>query len=123
MHRKTYCSRQSINGLDIEFSLKGTEIKNFVRDIKNTYALLGNKGFSRHRNELKMRKFRRSIFVVKNIKKGEKFSKDNIKRIRPGHGVLPKYFTKILNKKSPFDIKAGEPLTMTVLQKLKIKGT
>ena len=82
------------SGLDIEFSLKGTEIKNFVRDIKNTYALLGNKGFSRHRNELKMRKFRRSIFVVKNIKKGEKFSKDNIKRIRPGlelQNILPNF--------------------------------
>ena len=40
-HRKTYCSDSQSSGLDIEFSLKGTEIKIFVRDIKNTYALLG----------------------------------------------------------------------------------
>ena len=60
--------------------------------------------------ENKSKIFRRSIFAVRNIKKGEKFSSINIKRIRPGFGLEPKYFNKLINKKSPNNISKGEPL-------------
>jgi len=49
--------------------------------------------------KLNLKFYRRSIFSTKNIKKGEKFTRDNIKVIRPGHGIEPKYYNKILNKK------------------------
>ena len=90
-------------GLDIEFSLKGKKIQQFREAINKTYRLLGNKEFYRNESEEKSKLFRRSIFVIKNIKKGEKFSKNNIKRIRPGHGLPPIYYEKLLNKKSPFN--------------------
>ena len=108
-------------GLDIEFSLKGKKIKQFREAINKTYLLLGNKEFYRNQSEEKSKLFRRSIFVIKNIKKGEKFSKNNIKRIRPGYGLSPIYYEKLLNKKSPFNLFAEDPLKRNILKKLKIK--
>ena len=97
-------------GFDIEFSLKGKEIKKLREDIDIAYKLLGKKSFFRNKSENKSKIFRRSIFAIKDIKKGEKFSKNNIRVIRPGYGIAPKYFNKILNTKSPVNIKRNEPL-------------
>ena len=97
-------------GLDIEFSLKGKEIKKFKDDMVVAYKLLGSKNFFRNVSEEKSKIFKRSIFVVKNIKKGEKFNKTNIRRIRPGYGLEPKYYTQILNKRAKSNLKLGEPL-------------
>ena len=66
--------------------------------------------------------FRRSIFVVKDIKKSEKFSNKNIRRLRPGFGVSPIYYEKLLGKKSPTDLKKEYPLPYKVLDLLKIKN-
>ena len=107
-------------GLDIKFSLKGKKIKLFSNAINKTYRMLGNKKFYRNKSEEKSKLFRRSIFVVKNIKKGDKFSKNNIKRIRPGHGLPPMYYEKLINKKSPFNLYAENPLKKNILKKLKI---
>lgn len=107
-------------GLDIEFSIKGKEIKEFKSIMNETYKLLGRDYFYRDKSEDKTKVFRRSIFAVKDIKKGDRFSVKNIRRIRPGQGVEPKYFEKLLNKVSPFDLEAGEPVTMSIIKRLKI---
>ena len=107
-------------GLDIEFSLKGKKIKQFREAINKTYYLLGNKEFYRNQSEEKSKLFRRSIFAIKNIKKGEKFNKNNIRRIRPGHGLPPIYYEKLLNRKSPSNLSAENPLKKNILKKLKI---
>ena len=106
-------------GLDIKFSLKGKQIKEFRNDIDLAYSLLGKNYFHRSLTENKSKIFRRSIFAVRNIKKGEKFSSINIKRIRPGFGLEPKYFNKLINKKSPHNISKGEPLKKTILKIIK----
>lgn len=98
-------------GLDIKFSLKGKEIKKFRQDIDFIYNLMGKNYFFRGAGELDSKKFRRSIFAVRDIKKGEVLTKENIKRIRPGYGLAPKYYPKLINKKSRFSIKKGEPIT------------
>ena len=108
-------------GLDIEFSIKGKEIKKFRDSINFAYSLLGKKNFYRNKTENKSKIFRRSIFAVKDIKKGEIFSKLNIKRIRPNYGLPPVYFEKILGKKSPKNIKKENPIRYDVLKDLKIK--
>tara|TARA_A100001011_G_scaffold114027_1_gene120666 strand:- start:2185 stop:3225 length:1041 start_codon:yes stop_codon:yes gene_type:complete len=108
-------------GLDIKFSLKGKEIKRFSKNIDLAKKLLGKNYFNRARSENKSKKFRRSIFVVKNINKGEKFSRNNIRKIRPGYGLSPIYFDKILKKKSPQNISEGEPLTKKIVKNIKIK--
>ena len=105
-------------GFDIDFSLKGKEIRKLRDDIDISFKLLGKKTFFRNKSENKSKIFRRSIFTTKNIKKCEKFSKDNIRVIRPRYGLEPKYFKKILNKKSPINILKNEPLKYTALKKI-----
>jgi pseudaminic acid synthase len=65
-------------------------------------------------------KFRRSIYAVSDIKKGEKFNKKNIRVIRPGFGIQPFYYEKLINKKSPSDLKRETPLKKSLLKKLRI---
>ena len=107
-------------GLDIKFSLRGKQIKKFRDDIDIAYKLIGKNYFYRNKSEQKSREFRRSIFVSKNIKKGEKLTKDNIKKIRPGNGVHPRYYNSIINKKAPKNLFKGDPLTKKILSLLKI---
>lgn len=109
-------------GLDIEFSLKGKEIKKFKEDINLAYNLLGKKYFYRNKSEKKSKIFRRSIFATENIKKGEKFNNQNIRRIRPGYGLEPKYYEKLIGRKSPITLDKGQPLKKFILYKLKINN-
>ena len=108
-------------GLDIDFSLKGKEIKKFSQDITSAKNLLGSSSFKRHKSEKDSKIFRRSIFVFKDIKKGDKFTKYNLKIVRPNIGVQPKYLEKIIGKKSPINLRKDNPLPKKVLNILKIK--
>lgn len=109
------------NGLDIKFSLKGKQIKKFRDDLDDAYELLGKNKFIRDKSEDKSKVFRRSIFACSDIKKGEKFTKNNIRRVRPNYGLEPIYYEKILNKRSPENIKKNEPLRKVIIKKLGIK--
>ena len=107
-------------GFDLAFSLKGREIKEYAKVIKDTSSIMGKKFFFRNKSENQSLQFRRSIYAVFDIQKGEKFTKKNIRIIRPGFGIQPVYFEKLLNKKSPFDIKRETPLKKSLLKKLRI---
>jgi len=104
-------------GLDLKFSLKGKEIKKLRSSIDEAYELLGKDKFFRNKSEKKNKVFRRSIFAIKDIKIGEKFTKNNIRRIRPGYGLSPVYYEKILNKKSPLNFKAEMPIKLKPFKK------
>jgi len=97
-------------GHDIEFSLKGKEIRKFKNILDSTYRLLGKKEFFRNKSEKGSLQFRRSIFAVKDIKKGEKFTKYNVRSIRPGFGLSPIYYEKLLRTKSKTNILKDEPI-------------
>jgi pseudaminic acid synthase len=97
-------------GLDINFSLKGSEIKNFRKKIDSTFEIIGKNSFYRNKSENKSKLFRRSIFVTEDIQKGQKFTRENIRRIRPGHGLAPIYDEKLIGKKSKKKLSKGEPL-------------
>ena len=98
--------------------MKGKEIKKLRDDIDVAFKLLGKNSFFRNKSENKSKIFRRSIFAIKNIKKGEKFTKENIKIVRPGYGLEPKYFNKILNKRSLINVQKNEPLRAAILRNL-----
>ena len=98
-------------GLDIKFSLKGKEIRKFKNAINSAYELLGKKKFFRNRSEKKSTIFRRSIFVCSNISKGEKFTIENIRRIRPGNGLEPKFYEKLIGRRAKKNLQKGNPLT------------
>jgi pseudaminic acid synthase len=107
-------------GFDLAFSLKGREIKDYAEVINDTSLMMGKKYFFRNKNENQSLQFRRSIYATSNIKKGEKFTKKNIRVIRPGFGIQPVYFEKLINKKSPFNIKSQTPIKTKLLKKLRI---
>ena len=107
-------------GFDLAFSLKGKEIKDYVQVIKDTSLMMGKKIFFISKSQNQSLQFRRSIYAVSDIKKGEIFTKKNIKVIRPGFGIHPVYFEKLINKKSPFGIKRETPLDKSLLKKLRI---
>ena len=107
-------------GLDLKFSLKGREIKKYRDAIDDTYKLLGKKYFFRNKTENINKKYRRSIFAVKDINKGDLFSYENLRRVRPAYGIEPKYFEKIIGRKSPISISKNTPLKKQILIKLNI---
>ena len=103
---------------DEKFSLNGKEFKKYSQTINFNYNLLGKKYFFRNNSENKYKVFRRSIYAIANIKKGEKFTKKNIKTLRPCLGIEANYFPFLLNKKSPKNYKFGEVISKRVLKKL-----
>ena len=107
-------------GFDLAFSLKGKKIKDYSKVIKDTSLMMGKKYFFRNKSENQSLRFRRSIYAVSDIRKGEKFTKKNIKIIRPGFGIQPVYFEKLINKKSPFNIKSETSLKKILLKKLRL---
>ena len=80
--------------------------------------MTSKKNFFRSLNEKNNIKFRRSVFCVEDVAKGEKFNKDNIRIIRPGYGISPIFYKKILNKKSPIKIDKNNPITKKILNKI-----
>lgn len=100
----------NVNSVDSAFSLDEKKMKLFVSEINNAWKSIGKIRFGPVASEKKNLQFRRSIYVSKNIKKGEKFSKQNIKCIRPGYGLATIYYDEILGKKSKKNIKAFSAL-------------
>ncbi len=107
--------------LDYKFSIRDKEIRQFRNDIDLAYKLIGKNKFYRSSSELKNRKFRRSIYISKDINKGEIFTKENLKKVRPGGGVNTVYYSKILGKKAFKYFSAGTAFSRKYLKKLKIK--
>jgi pseudaminic acid synthase len=95
---------------DSFFSIEPKELEELVKNIRLAEKSIGTINYGITKSEKKSRVFRRSLFITKDIKKGELFTEENIKSIRPGHGLHPKYFKKIIGKKTTYDIKKGTPL-------------
>ena len=106
-----HISLKNVKTVDSKFSLNEVDIKSFYEDINNAYHLIKNKKFTRSKTELKNKIFRRSIYAITDIKKGTKFSKKNIRTFRPEIGLSASHYLEILNKKSPQNIKKGQPLS------------
>ena len=101
---------------DSKFSMDHEEFKVFCKKIKSTWETLGDINFDKRPDRLS-KKFRRSIYVTRDINKGERLNLENIKRIRPSEGLHPKYFYKILGKRIKKSIKKGTPLKFSHLAK------
>ena len=103
-------------GFDLKFSIKGNEIKKLKKIMNETYGMVRKFNFYNNKSDKINLNSRRSIFVVKKIKKDEKFSKLNIKRIRPGYCVAPKYYEKIIGKKSLKNLSPGTPFSLKFIK-------
>lgn len=97
-------------GVDDIFSLEPKELAQLCKDSKTAWKALGQVNYERTEAEKGNVKFRRSLYVVKDIKKGEKFTSDNIRSIRPGFGIPPKYLNNVIGKIAKEDLFYGTPV-------------
>jgi pseudaminic acid synthase len=105
---KHFILDRSIGGADAEFSLDKKEFGEMVKAIRDTEKLLGKVSYDMSLKKQKSRQFSRSLYVAKDIKKGEKFSEENIRSVRPGYGMHPKYLKEVLGKVATKDYEFGE---------------
>ena len=97
-------------GPDSSFSLTIDELSSLVEDCNEAWKAKGESFFNRSESEKRNIKYRRSIYFVENLMKGEEIQQNHIRRIRPGYGLSPKYFENIIGKKVNRDITRGEPV-------------
>ncbi len=104
-------------GLDSHFSISGEELSDLILNVRRAEKIKGKAVYGpQNKNETYFKKFRRSIFVTKDIKKGENLSYENVRVIRPEAGLPPKFFDKVIGKKAAVDIKRGTPLDWGLLK-------
>lgn len=99
-----------VESVDSKFSMTMEEFALMVQDVRNAKMIAGRTDYSLTEGEKASTVFRRSLFAVKDIKKGQKVTVENIRSIRPGYGLAPKYYWDLIGKTAERDISFGEPL-------------
>lgn len=89
----------------------------FVCTIREAEAMIGDPFYTLGQDELRMRQYRRSLYVVKEVKKGEMFSEENVRALRPAEGLSPKCLKDIIGKRAACDIEYGSPLSWGLVAK------
>ncbi len=112
---KHFTLSRKIKTPDSFFSIEPRELKALVDNIRIVEKALGNVHYGLTNDEKKSRIFRRSLFVVNDIKKGECYTAENVRSIRPAYGISPKYTKEILGSKAKKDIHKGTPLTRNMI--------
>lgn len=103
-------------GIDSAFSLEPDEMKQLVQETKRAWRAMGKVFYGPTEAEISSLRFRRSLYIVKDIKKGERLTKDNLRPIRPGFGLPPKYYEELLGKKINNDVNRGTPMSWRLLE-------
>ena len=109
---KHFTLRRADGGVDSAFSMEPQEMAELVLETERAWRALGGVNYGGSAAEQKSKEYRRSIYVVKNIKAGELFTQDNIRCIRPGLGLPPKQMSVVLGRPAAHALKRGSPLNM-----------
>ncbi|QOG12152.1 pseudaminic acid synthase [Arcobacter sp. FWKO B] len=109
---KHFILDKSIGGPDSDFSLDKEEFAMMIQAVRDTQKLIGRIDYNLTHKQLKSREHSRSLYISKDIKKGEIFSDENIKSVRPGYGLHPKYLNNILGNTATKDYKFGDRVKM-----------
>ena len=113
---KHFILDRNMGGPDSEFSMEPHEFKAMVDSIRNVEKALGRVSYELSDKMKSNREFSRSLFVVKDMKKGEIITEDNVRSIRPGFGLHPKYLNEILGKKVKKNLKKGTPFVLDFIE-------
>ena len=113
---KHFTLSRNDKGPDSEFSLEPEELEKLCIDAKDAWLSLGKHGFNRQKAEESSKVFRRSLYFVKNLPKGHLIKEGDIRRIRPGMGLAPKYFDKVVGKKTSKKITRGKAISFEDLE-------
>jgi N-acetylneuraminate synthase len=106
---------RSVPGPDSAFSLEPAEFRAMVQAVRTAEKALGVVTYGTAAPEEKSRVFRRSLFVVRDVKQGERFTEANVRSIRPGHGLAPKHWKEVLGRTAAADIARGTPLAWDLI--------
>ncbi len=112
---KHFILDKSIGGADADFSLDKQEFADMIKAVRDSEKLLGKVDYSMTEKKKKSRQFARSLYVSKDIKKGEIFTEENIRSVRPGYGMHPKYLKGVLGKKAKKDYKFADRLENIII--------
>lgn len=112
---KHFTLARADGGVDSAFSLEPAELKALVVETERAWQALGQVSYGASEAEQKSLAFRRSLYVVKDIARGDRFTADNVRAIRPGFGLPPKYLELILGKTASRDLAKGTPLSWDIL--------
>lgn len=117
---KHFILDKALGGPDVDFSLDPDEFQKMVTEVRKAESALGKVTYEVPEKVQKNRKFARSLFVVEDIKAGEYFTANNVRSIRPGYGLHPKFYDEIINQKAARDIDRGTPLSIDLLYRNKL---
>jgi len=112
---KHFILSKDIETPDRDFSLTPNEFKEMVKAIREVEKALGKVSYELTEKMKKGREFSRSLFVVKDVKAGEVFTEENVRSIRPGYGLHPKFLKDVIGKRAKRDIKRGTPLSWELI--------
>ena len=112
---KHICLNRAEGGPDCAFSLEPQEFKAMVDAVRTAEKGLGCVQFTSGPRETNSRKFRRSLFVVEDVKQGELFSNQNVRSIRPADGLHPRHLNEVLGRRAVCDVERGTPLRWTMV--------
>ena len=107
---KHFIMDRAIGGPDASFSITPNELKLLSDDIKRTRDILGNVSYDLTEKKKNSRIYARSLFVVKDVKKGDSVTPENVRSIRPGYGMNPKHYYEIMGRTFLTDVRKGTPL-------------
>ena len=108
---KHFTLRRADGGVDSAFSLEPSELASLATESARAWSSLGNVQYGPTAAEQKSLVFRRSIYIAKELKRGEPFTSENIRCVRPGLGLAPKFYETVLGRRATRDIQRGTPLS------------
>lgn len=108
---KHFTINRQEKGPDSDFSIEPEEFKILINDTKNAWDSLGAQDFTRPPAESENKIFRRSLYFISDLKAGDTITSSDIRRIRPGFGLQPKYFDIVIGQKVARDVQRGEAVT------------
>ncbi|GAX88912.1 pseudaminic acid synthase [Effusibacillus lacus] len=112
---KHFTLRRADGGVDSAFSLEPEEFQTLVIESERAWQALGSINYGATAKEKKSLQFRRSLFVAQDMKAGEVFTKENLRVIRPGYGLPPKYYEVLLGKAVKCDVRKGTPVSLDLI--------
>jgi N-acetylneuraminate synthase len=114
---KHFTISRSDKGPDSEFSIEPDELKNLIKDVRETWLSLGQGELIRAESEVSNKVFRRSLYFVSDLKSGSIIKPDDVRRIRPGFGISPKFYNDVIGKVVAKDIKRGQAVEWDMVKK------
>ena len=105
---KHFILDKSIGGADADFSMDKKEFSDMIKNIRDVEKLIGKVDYSMTEKKKQSRRFSRSLYISKDIKKGEVFTEENVRSVRPGYGMHPKYINDILGTVADRDFEFGD---------------